>query len=267
MIDVAQLGALASPWIFMAMGMFLRLAGLIAALPLLSDSSVPVRARAAWLTWTTLLLMFGAGMPSMGVPPTVLGWVVVLLPELLVGVALGTFLRIVVGSTIAAGQSASMMMGLGFATLVDPSTGSMSDIVARLLRLLAVGLLVAADVHLYAIDALRDSFEVAPFGAFDMVTLASASDGIAAQGTLLMSLGFRLSAPVVMGVLMVYVVLAVIAKVAPQMNLFAFGFVITIPTGLMLLMASMPQVARLLLDAYEQVPGRMLLWLATGNAS
>ena len=70
-----------------------------------------------------------------------------------------------------------------------------------------------------------------------------------------------------MGVLMVYVVLAVIAKVAPQMNLFAFGFVITIPTGLVLLMASMPQVARLLLDAYEQVPGSMLLWLATGNAS
>jgi flagellar biosynthetic protein FliR len=265
-IEVAQLGALASPWIFMAMGMFLRLAGLIAALPLLSDSTVPVRSRAAWLVWTTLLLVIGAGVPAVGVPPTVIGWVVVLMPELLVGVALGTFLRVVVGSTIAAGQSASMMMGLGFATIVDPSTGAMSDTTGRLLRLLAVGLLVAADVHLYAIDALRDSFQIAPFGAFDLVTLASASDGIAAQGTLLMSLGFRLAAPVVMGVLMVYVVLAVIAKVAPQMNLFAFGFVITIPTGLVLLVASMPQVARLLLDAYEQVPTRMLLWLATGDA-
>lgn len=266
MNEVAALGALATPWLLTAAGIFLRLTGLALGMPVISDASVPGRARAALLVWMTLLLLIGTGLTPTPVPATPFGWVVLLLPELLLGAGMGLFIRVVTAAAIFTGQAVSTMMGLGFASAVDPATGVMTDTTGRILRIFAAGLFLLSDAHLMAVSALRDSLIMVPFGSFDLVTLSQAAEGLGALGAALFHISLRLSAPALVGVLMVYVVLAVITKVAPQMNLFAFGFVITIPTGLVLLMASTPQTARIFLDAYQGAPPAMLLWLTTGSA-
>lgn len=266
MIDVAALGALATPWMLTAAGIFLRLTGLVLAMPVLSDVSVPMRARAALVLWTTLLLLIGTGLTPTPVPPTPFGWAVLLIPELLLGAGMGLFIRIITAAAVTTGQAVSMMMGLGFASAVDPSTGAMTDTIGRLLRLLAAGLFLLSDAHLLAVSALRDSLLIVPFGSMDMITLSQAAEGLGVLGAHLFQLALRIASPALVGVLMIYVVLAVITKVAPQMNLFAFGFVITIPTGLMLLMSSTPQTARIFIDAYQGAAPAMLLWITTGSA-
>lgn len=264
-MDLAALNVLLAPWLATGMGVMMRVAGMMFGMPLFIDGVMPPRVRSSLVVMMSLLLVLGVG-PSVAAPANLVGWLLLLVPELLVGLGLGVMLRVLFAVGSMMGQATSMMMGLGFATVLDPASGGMSDNVGRIVRLLAVLVFIAVDGHVLALRAVGDTLIAAPVGTFSLTDVSAASQSIAAQGSLLFTLATRLAAPVIAGVLMVYTVLGVIARVAPQMNLFAFGFVLTIPVGLYMLMMSMPQLVLLFTSAFEQLPDRMLLWTTTGVA-
>lgn len=262
----ADFAALLLPWIASGAAVLLRLGGLVIVLPFSTTGVANARARAAFVLYASVAMVIGVAGPARDVPASALDWLLFLGPEVMLGAAIGLLARLVLAAGTAMGQSASMMMGLGFATFVDPSSGAVTDSAGRIVRLVAGLLLVILDAHLLLFDAIGDSFQLVPVGAASWVEVAQASDGIVAHGARLFSISLQLAAPIFSAVTMVYVVLAVIARVAPQMNLFAFGFVLTIPTGLFLLASSAPQIVVVFSGEWLELPSRILHWLSTGGA-
>lgn len=262
----ADFGALALPWLASGAAVLLRLGGLVLVLPFSTTGMVNARARGAFVLYATIAIVLGVAGPTRDVPHSALDWLLFLGPEVALGAGIGLLARLVLAAGTAMGQSASMMLGLGFATFVDPGSGAVTDSVGRIVRLVAGLLLVIVDAHLLLFEAVADSFQFLPAGAATWLQVAAASDGIVAEGAKLFEIALRLAAPIFCGVTMVYVVLAVVARVAPQMNLFAFGFVLTIPTGLFLLASSAPQIVTVFSMEWYALPQRILSWLATGVA-
>lgn len=244
-----------------------RLAGFLYGLPPLSGAAIPARVRAGFLLHTALVVSAARGFPAdalgpSGYPDAALTVGLVIALEFSLGLALGMIVRVVFAGAEAFGHIASYSLGLGFAIQVDPSTGSNSTMLARLTMVATGMLLFTTDIHLALLGAVFQTFEVWPAGQAPAILVGGL--GIARQGALMFDLGFQLAGPIVAIGLMTYLVLAVITKVSPQLNLFAIGFALLIPSGLVVLLAQVPDMVALLASELSLLPDRFALFLRTG---
>jgi flagellar biosynthetic protein FliR len=147
-------------------------------------------------------------------------------------------------------------MGLSFAAFVDPQNAEQAPIVGAFLSLVLMLVFLAINGHLALIAALIDSFSVLPVGpdgwhALDAMRLVEA-------GSSLFATGLALSLPVIGALLLVNLTLGVLTRTAPQLNLFAIGFPVTLVVGLVMLLLAMPFTVPLLQQALERGLGLLL---------
>jgi len=217
-----------------------RILALLGAAPLLGNASVPARVKIG----LALLLAFIVA-PTLPAPPHIdpgsaVG-MLILLQQVLIGLMMAMVMRIVFASVEAAGEIIGLQMGLGFATFYDPQTAGQSPLIGQFLGLIATLLFLAMNGHLLMLAVLVESFQVLPIradplAAVNMKTLAMAGGGI-------LSTGLWLSLPLVAALLMTNIALAVLSRSAPQLNIFAIGFPITLSVGFLVLAWSLPYLA------------------------
>jgi flagellar biosynthetic protein FliR len=143
-----------------------------------------------------------------------------------------------------------LQMGLSFATFVDPQNSNQSPLVGSFLAMVAMLLFLAIDGHLLLLAALYDSFEIIPVGAGALSKFRW--EHLALLGTQLFSLGLQIALPVLSTMLLVNMSLGVMARAAPQLNLFSVGFPLTLATGTLLLAAFLPYLGAPLERAFRQ---------------
>lgn len=224
-------------WISPLLWPFLRTLALFTAAPMLSQRAVPVRLRIALSALIAIAAqpaLTGVPVPSLSDPSALL----VSAQQVLVGLAMGFAVRVAFAAVEFGGELMGLQMGLNYASFFDPSSGGSSNGVARFLGTLAMLVFIAADGHLFMIGAVVRSFEVFPAGA-DMHTVLAAFSP-QRLGAELFQVGLWLALPVVGIVLAVNLALGVVSRVVPQMNIFAVGFPITLATGLIGLVLTLP---------------------------
>jgi flagellar biosynthetic protein FliR len=168
--------------------------------------------------------------------------------QMIIGLSMGFSMRLVFTAIDLAGTMISTQMGLGFATAYDPLNTSNTPVVSEFLGLLAVLMFMAINGHLMVIATLMQSFTVLPIGA----TPASASWlNMANAGGLIFSAGVLLALPLVVALLITNIALGVLGRVAPQLNLMAIGFPITMILGFVALYISMSHFAAPLQQIFE----------------
>lgn len=217
----------------------LRIGAFYLALPVFNGHAVPVRVRVI-LTVTTVWAL----MPILPQPPKLerfdLGMVLLAVRETLIGVAMGSVLQLAFAALMLAGQLVAYSMGLGFAALLDPQTDVQVPIVSQIYLLFATLLFLAMDGHLLLIELIAQSFTTLPLalarlGREEIWTVVTWSSSVFAGGVLL-------SLPIVVTLLFINVALGVATRSAPQLNLFAVGFPITLLVGLLLLLLTFSAV-------------------------
>ena len=127
-----------------------RIAGFMMAAPVLGSQLVPMRikliiALAVTLVVTPLLP------PVPEVAPLSLSALAMVVQQLLIGAALGFFLQLVFQIMVLAGQMIAMQMGLGFASMMDPTNGVNVTVVSSFYLMFVTVLFVAFDGHLQMI--------------------------------------------------------------------------------------------------------------------
>jgi flagellar biosynthetic protein FliR len=137
-----------------------------------------------------------------------------------------------------AGQLIGLQIGLSFGGYFNPDSGESENAVSNFMSMLALLMFLAIDGHLMLLYALADSFRLFPAGAsgaipIEPLTLVHAASDIFA-------IALTISLPILAVMLLVNVVLGVMARVAPQLNLFAVGFPLTILAGLAALVLFLP---------------------------
>lgn len=210
---------------------FLRVLALFSAAPLLSHRSVPMRARVAAAFVIAVVVAPFAGVPP-GIPLASMTGLELVVQQVLIGLALGFAARMLFAVFEIAGEFIGLQMGFSFAGFFDPHGGSESA-VGSWLHTLALLMFVALDGHLLLIDTLVGTFRTLPispdpFGAIARLRL----DLLAGE---VFRLALTLALPATMLMLFVNLVLGFTSRVAPQLNIFAVGFPVTLMAGLIAL--------------------------------
>lgn len=214
-----------------------RILGLIAAAPVYGNASVPVPVKV--LLGVLICLVIAPAMPAVpGVDPTSYAGLLILVQQLIIGLAMGFAMRIVFAAVEFAGEVASLTMGLGFATFFDPQTQGRSSGISQFLALVVTMVFLAANAHLVLIEALAESFTSMPVAATPMSTGGALE--LARWGGAIFASGFQLSLPVVAALLVTNIALGILTRAAPQLNLFGIGFPISLGVGLLVLSLALP---------------------------
>lgn len=215
-----------------------RILALIAAAPILGNPSIPVRVKLGLAIMITILVAptVEKSLPQID-PATGLG-LIVLLQQLLIGVAIGFVMRIVFVAVEMAGELIGLQMGLGFAIFFDPQNSGQIDIIGRFLGVIASLAFLAIDGHLMMIALISQSFATLPVGS-DGVTNVTFTT-LANLGGEIFKSGLQLSLPVLTALLITNLALGILTRAAPQLNIFSVGFPLTLSIGLFVLALSMP---------------------------
>ena len=159
-----------------------------------------------------------------------------ILIEIAVGLTAGLTLTIWFAAMLMAGEKIASSSGLGFAAQVDPTTGANTPVVSQILYLFLLVIFISVDGHLLAIATMMESYRILPLGspvAPDVLIAA----GIGAAGSMFLAAAI-IMLPIAMVLLMINVVVGIISRSAPTLNLFSFGFPITLISVFFLLYVS-----------------------------
>ena len=225
-----------------------RILALLAAAPPFNNVGLSTQARLV-LGLAIALAITPALPPMAAIDPASGNGLLILAQQVLIGLTMGFAMRLVFSAIDLAGTMISNQMGLGFATAYDPQSAAQTAVVSEFLGMLSLLIFLAINGHLMVIATLGRSFSVLPIGAG---AGASASWlNIAHAGGLIFSSGVLLALPVVVALLIANIALGVLGRVAPQLNLMAIGFPITIVLGFSALIVSLSHLASPLQQLFE----------------
>ncbi|MCX4028925.1 flagellar type III secretion system protein FliR [Endozoicomonas sp. SM1973] len=205
-----------------------RVAGILMVMPIFGTQLVPMRVRAFFAILVTLLIA-----PIIPPGPTVdlisIPSMVIIAQQVLIGLLMGFALQLFFHLFAVAGQMISMQMGLGFASLNDPANGVNVAAVGQFFLILCSLLFLAMNGHHVVFEVLVESFRTIPIGQFvpfhHFIELVMWFSWIFASALLI-------ALPVVIAMLIVNIAFGVMTKAAPQLNVFALGFPISMIFGL-----------------------------------
>ncbi|WP_317204408.1 flagellar biosynthetic protein FliR [Janthinobacterium sp.] len=227
-------------WIAALLWPLSRILGLIAASPLLGNSAVPATIKIS--LGVMLAMIIAPTVPALpAADPLSLAGLLILVQELLVGLAMGFSIRIVFAAVEMAGEISSLTMGLGFATFFDPQSQGRSSAISQFLALLATLIFLAVNAHLVLLSALAESFVSLPISASPVS--GAGFKHLADWGGKIFATGVQLSLPIVAALLLTNVALGILTRAAPQLNLFGIGFPITLTIGMAVIGMTLPYLS------------------------
>jgi flagellar biosynthesis protein FliR len=225
-----------------------RVMALISVAPLLSHRAVPARLKIGLGVGITAVILPQVQSPAITDVLSAAG-LMMLVHNILVGVLIGFTIRMVFASLELAGELVGLQMGLSFAAFFNPASDQTQNAVASFLSLIALLTFLSIDGHLMLIHALSESFRLFPI-AVDAAALPLTLERAVGLAADMFSVALTLALPFLAVMLLINIVLGVLARVAPQLNIFAVGFPMTILVGLVTLMLLLP---------YLEVPLRSVL--------
>jgi flagellar biosynthetic protein FliR len=230
-----------------------RISAMMMAAPIFSIRQVSPRVRILLAVMVTLLVQ-----PLLPAAPVVPVFstdaLLIMVQQIGIGVALGFMLQMAFNALIIGGQLMAYSMGLGFANMMDPTNGVQVPVVAQFWVIMATLSFLIMNGHLVLISAIVDSFTVLPIaadgfgraGLWELLTWASR----------MFAAGVLMALPVMIALLLINIGMGVVSRAAPQLNIFAVGFPVTLMSGFLLMWMTLPQVmtgfGRLVTEALER---------------
>jgi len=225
-----------SMWVGRLWWPMLRVGGFVLAAPIASETVIPR------LVKIILSLSLAFLMAPMVQIPTELAifsgaGLLAAVQEVLIGVAIGMVVQLTFEALIFAGQTISLSMGLGFATLVDPQRGANTTVLGQMFMIIGILTYLAINGHLVLLGTLAESFQTLPIGAAHIGKNFLMS--VVLWGARVFESGLLIALPAVIALVIVNLALGVVTRAAPQLNLFGIGFTITLMSGFFVLLAGL----------------------------
>ena len=158
--------------------------------------------------------------------------------QILIGLSMGFTMQLVFGALMIAGEAMAMSMGLGFASMVDPTNGVNVPVVSQFFIIIGTLLFLALGGHLMLIQLVVSSFESLPISA----TGVGRADfwSLIAWGSRMFIGALWVAIPALISMLVITLSMGVMTRAAPQLNIFSVGFPVTMFMGFIILLLVMP---------------------------
>ncbi|MBQ7562940.1 MAG: flagellar biosynthetic protein FliR [Lachnospiraceae bacterium] len=210
---------------------FVRMASFIVTAPFFSINNVPRRFKAGFSLFVAYIIY--KVMPSHEPLSysTVYGYAALVLREAITGLLIGIAANLIESVIHFAGKLADMEIGLSMVQLMDPTTREMTGFTGTMYSYIVSLTMVLTGMHYYFLRALAETYTLIPIGKAVFHSDEIMNVIIRFLGDY-MSIAFRLCLPVVVAIMITNVVLGILAKAAPQINMFSVGVQIKIVAGL-----------------------------------
>ena len=202
----------------------LRIGAFLIASPFFGGSSVPLQVRIIMAVLLGVAVVTTVEVPDWQAFAGLNG-LQVILTELAIGISSGLILTIWFSAALLAGEKIASSAGLGFAAQIDPDTGGQTPVVSKTFSLFLTVIFLSWNGHLLVLRAVADSYTYLPVGAMPAFPVLIQS-GIAAAGSMFFAATI-IMLPLTAFLMAINLVIGVITRSAPQLNLFSFGFPIS----------------------------------------
>jgi flagellar biosynthetic protein FliR len=228
-----------------------RVSPLFLLAPLFSSKLLPGRAR------SVIAVAIAVGIAPIAlhagdakIPLDALAFGGLLLKELLVGIAFAFGLGALFAAVTAAGSIVDALVGFSFGSLVDPITGNQGGTLNQVYSMVGLAIFVAINGDAWVIQGLARTYDAVPLlSAPDVRTMVQGAE-LAFSGIL--GAALQICAPIVLAMLLTDVAFGLVAKMMPQLNVFAVGFPAKVTVGLLVIGASLPFVGSWLGDELQR---------------
>ena len=199
----------------------IRIGSFFIASPLFGYKIIPVQVRIVVSFAASFLIFDKISIPDI---ESIAGFklITILFVELLIGVSCGLILTILFASSSLAGEKIAASTGLSFAGLIDPESGAQTPVLSQILSLFMIVIFLTLNGHLLIISLLLESYKLFPIGLAN-INLNIIHLGIDAGG-LMFKFAALIMLPIVLGITLLNVLIGVVTRSAPTLNLFSFGF-------------------------------------------
>lgn len=230
---------------------FVRVASFVYIAPFFSMSNTPSRVRVE-LAFFISVLLYQTGPEQKVVYNTLTGYTIIVMKEAVTGFLIGFGANLCTAVVSFAGQIADMEMGLSMASLFDPATKQQTTITGVYYNYMVLLLLMVSGMHRYLLKALAETYELIPVNGAVFRDDALLRALITFMGDYII-VGFRICLPIFAVMIILNAVLGILAKVSPQLNMFAVGIQLKVLVGFCVLFvttAMLPDAAGFI---YEQM--------------
>jgi flagellar biosynthesis protein FliR len=225
-----------------------RISPLFLVAPMFSSKMVPSRVKGIAAVGLAVGM---APLATKGqqLPLDVLGLVALIGKEFLVGLAFAYALSVLFAAVSAAGSLADTLIGFTFGALVDPVTGNNASVLSQAYSLVGVAVFIAINGDAWVIQGLHHTYELVPLTASP--ALGSMVAGVQHAFTGIFVAAVELAAPVILAVIITDAAFGAVARVVPQLNVFAVGFPAKVTVGLLIIGVSLPFAAGWISDQLQ----------------
>ena len=203
-----------------------------------------------------LYVATGFPLPAESLHPVAYG--VLAVREVMIGAVLGYILHLVMLAVRVTGELIGHEMGFMVAKQVDPASGIRTPLITSLYENLFILALLSLNGHHWLFRALDESFTRAPIGELSLgAGVASTAQTMFSE---MFGAGIVFAAPVMIFLMMVSILIGLLARAVPQINVMEVGFTLRVGVA----MISMFLFAPLLEPAMTGLFNELLTWLDTG---
>lgn len=238
-----------------------RIFSFIATAPLFSQKGFPTAAK----------LVLGGSLTVAAVPlvsqPQTFGLVIfmlVVLKETLLGLAMGYLSQLVFQAVIMAGSLIDFQNGFSMGQAYDRTMEVSSSQYGRVYYWLAIAVFFAANLHLRLFRAVLESFKLVPLGSATLT--AGTIKGVVILTGKTLTLAFDVAAPLIIAVMVIDIVLGILSRSVPQMNVLMVSLSLKSTVGLLIFLLLLPNVLDLLGQVIPQSVEYLLKFLRTLGA-
>ena len=232
---------------------FIRLASIVLLVPGLGDPAVPPRLRLCFALLLAMMItpIVGPYIPAM--PPTLGALTGIVLHETIIGLMLGSLMRVLLFTLVTTGEILSLQTTLSFAQTANPTEAQSSTSLGAFLAIFGLVMIWVTNTHHLFIRAMVDSYQI--FSPAKNVMIGDA-------GTLMVKtlgesfvLALQLSAPVIVFALVFNIATGFIGRMMPNFPIFFAATPVSVLAGLALLALSLGTIGMVFIDHYQQYLG------------
>jgi len=230
----------------------MRIGSMLLAMPVIGTRLVPIRVKIIiTLALSVLVVPLLPALPQ--VEALSLAGVFISAQQILIGLSIGFTLQLVFGALMIAGEAIAMSMGLGFASMVDPTNGVNVPVISQFLIIIGTLLFLALGGHLMLIQLVVSSFETMPISPTGVGR--DSFWALFAWGSQMFIGALWVAIPALISMLVITLSMGVMTRAAPQLNIFSVGFPVTMFMGFVILLlvlpGFLPRINQMMLQAMQ----------------
>ena len=236
-----------------------RIAGFIGAIPVISSAQTPGRVKTALVVAISLTLfpLMADDVPRVSFAPV--PFMLLMVSEVLLGVLLGLVARLIFTAVEFGATVIGFQMGFAAANVFDPQSERQVALISQFQNIFAILIFLAVNGHYLFLQTAVMSYELLPPGQLDLS--GEAVPYLMQLASHMFAIGVQFSAPVLAVLLLSGLILGILARVFPQLNVFLISFPVNIGTAFIVIALTLSMLSMLIRREFDTLGERFMIIL------